>query len=310
MVSLDIYGIHDESSQHSLQEVYTAKELKLPSQTLPIGKLANKFEHLKGLPIVPYSNVQPKLLIGVSNARVMHILDGREGKLDEPVAVKTRLGWAVYGTYPSADGSVSNDVPHNFHICHHSNESDEILHDAVKNYFALESLGISANQNQILCKEDERALTMLREVTTFQNGRYQVGLLWKYDDVRLPNNRSMALKRHRCLTKRMEREPQLDETLRAKMKDYEQKGYIRKLTPEEGRTVGDRLWYLPIFPVFNPNKPGKLRIVFDAAASLNDEGTGSIKRSTASAIQVSGASDWPRRRRCRDVSPDADATRR
>lgn len=268
IVSLNISGIYDGSSQHNLKEVYTVKELKLPSQSLPVDKLTNKYNHLKGLPIVSYSNVQPKLLIGVSNARVMHALDGREGQLDEPAAVKTRLGWTIYGTYSSADDSIPSEVPRSFHICHHSNEPDKKLHEAVKNYFALDSTGISAPKNHLLSKEDERALAKLREITTFQNGRYEVGLLWKYDDVRLPNNRSMALRRHNCLAKRMERDPQLAESLRAKMIDYESKGYIRKLTSDESVKSGDRTWYLPIFPVFNPNKPGKVRIVFDAAAEF------------------------------------------
>lgn len=31
----------------------------------------------------------------------------------------------------------------------------------------------------------------------------------------------------------------------------------------------DRVWYLPVFPAFNPNKPSKIRIVFDAKAQVN-----------------------------------------
>ncbi|XP_065084915.1 uncharacterized protein LOC135707112 [Ochlerotatus camptorhynchus] len=52
------------------------------------------------------------------------------------------------------------------------------------------------------------------------------------------------------------------------MDDYMQKGYVRKLSPEELREPKDRIWYLPIFPVFNPNKPNKVRIVWDAAATV------------------------------------------
>ncbi|XP_055633369.1 uncharacterized protein LOC129773748 [Toxorhynchites rutilus septentrionalis] len=208
--SLNVSGTLDGSSQHNLMEVYTVKDLKLPSQSLSAGKLSAKYAHLKGLPIESYNNVQPKLLIGVSNARVMQALDSREGMLDEPVAVKTRLGWTVYGTMMNS--FLSSVVPHSFHICSHSLGSDENLHEAVKNYFTLDSLGIGSPQNQLLSKEDERALAKLHKVTTFQDGRYQVRLLWKYDDIRLPNNRTMALRRHHCLIKRMEREPMLAET--------------------------------------------------------------------------------------------------
>lgn len=53
------------------------------------------------------------------------------------------------------------------------------------------------------------------------------------------------------------------------------KGYAKKLSTKESRISTPRTWYLPHFGVTNPNKPGKIRVVFDAAArargvSLND----------------------------------------
>ena len=55
------------------------------------------------------------------------------------------------------------------------------------------------------------------------------------------------------------------------MNTYIEKGHARKLMPEEITTKGPRTWYLPHFAVTNPNKPGKVRIVFDAASEC--EGT-------------------------------------
>ena len=40
----------------------------------------------------------------------------------------------------------------------------------------------------------------------------------------------------------------------------------RKMTPEEVRKISDRTNYIPTHPVFNPKKPGKTRVVNDAAA--------------------------------------------
>ena len=50
-------------------------------------------------------------------------------------------------------------------------------------------------------------------------------------------------------------------------------GYAQKADEDIERP---RIWYLPHFGVTNPNKPGKLRLVFEAAAktagmSLNDQ---------------------------------------
>lgn len=57
--------------------------------------------------------------------------------------------------------------------------------------------------------------------------------------------------------------------------DYVNKHYCRKLSDEEVTNERKKTWYLPNFPVVNENKPGKVRMVFDAAAksfgrSLND----------------------------------------
>ena len=55
------------------------------------------------------------------------------------------------------------------------------------------------------------------------------------------------------------------------MSSYIEKGYARKLTPQEGTENGPKCWYLPHHPVTNPHKLGKIRIVFDAAVDF--EGT-------------------------------------
>jgi len=52
------------------------------------------------------------------------------------------------------------------------------------------------------------------------------------------------------------------------MEEYVAKGYARNLTPEEATVTGPRTWYLPHFPVLDPNKPGKVQIVFHAAAKF------------------------------------------
>ncbi|XP_062541914.1 uncharacterized protein LOC134209909 [Armigeres subalbatus] len=51
-----------------------------------------------------------------------------------------------------------------------------------------------------------------------------------------------------------------------KMEDYVNKGYVRKLTQAELNKQQSQQWFVPVFPVVNPNKPGKVRLVWDPAA--------------------------------------------
>lgn len=59
------------------------------------------------------------------------------------------------------------------------------------------------------------------------------------------------------------------EQLKNRIKEYVSKGYARKLSVAELSNNSPRTWYLPVFTVTNPNKPGKFRMVFDAASKVN-----------------------------------------
>ncbi|XP_062557552.1 uncharacterized protein LOC134222417 [Armigeres subalbatus] len=275
IVELDISGTRSEMNTHRLTDVFTVKELKLPCQSLPFKTISKNYVHLQGIPVDSYSNIRPRILIGMNNARVAHPIECKEGKEDEPLAAKTRLGWMVFGTCVSTDSLTSTNIPHSFHMCHHVTDDVE-LNSAVKNYFAMESLGISKPEMLLMSTEDERALKMMHAVTKFEDGRYYTGLLWKYNDIQLPNSKPMAIRRHRCLVKRMQRDPGLASTLKATMNDYLLKGYVRKLSVEEQQETKGRVWYLPMFPVYNPNKPGKVRIVWDAAATVGETSLNSV----------------------------------
>ena len=49
---------------------------------------------------------------------------------------------------------------------------------------------------------------------------------------------------------------------------YIEKGHARKIDQGEENRHGPRKWCLPHHAVIHPHKPGKLRVVFDAAAQF------------------------------------------
>ena len=81
----------------------------------------------------------------------------------------------------------------------------------------------------------------------------------------MANQRSESLRRR--LTKSGNEE--MAAKYREVMDGYINKGFARKLSEEELTSESDTCWDLPHHPVTNPTKPGKMRIVFDAAAEYN-----------------------------------------
>ena len=103
--------------------------------------------------------------------------------------------------------------------------------------------------------------------TRVVNGHYEIGMLWKVDNPQLPNNQDVALKRCQYLETRLKRDEDLNKKYQSKIEEYVEKGYASKLRPEEINKTSPTIWYLPHHPVYHQAKPGKIRIVFDAAAN-------------------------------------------
>ncbi|XP_062538061.1 uncharacterized protein LOC134206373 [Armigeres subalbatus] len=204
-VKLEICSKHD-SKMYTMQGVRTVAELLLPTQSLNVEELSELYQHLKGLPITSYQDVRPRILIGMKDQHLSLVKKSREGALHEPIAVKTRLGWTICGG--GSQNNATNLVHSVFHICACSPSSYEDLHKMMKEYFAVDSLGVVQPKKRLVSAEEERAQNLLEGRT----------------------------------------------------------GYARKVTDEERSKNFPRTWYLPIFPVTNANKPGKIRMVWDAAA--------------------------------------------
>lgn len=257
-ISIQISGPNNK--KYSI-EIRTVKNLSLPSQSLNYQSLANKYKYLKGLPIDSYKDAIPTVLIGLNNINLCTQTRIREGGTGKPTAICTRLGWLVCGNI-----NHTSDSQYSFHICDCSSRNDEILHDLMKQFYKLETAGIS-NGTKLLGKEDQRALSILENHTSQRpDGHYETSLLWRFDNIELPDSYRMAYKRLICLEKSIVKNKDLLSVFQRTIAEYLDKKYISIIDTTIKNTDNRKVWYLPIFPVFNRNKPNKTRIVWDAAA--------------------------------------------
>ncbi|XP_070855403.1 uncharacterized protein [Drosophila suzukii] len=95
------------------------------------------------------------------------------------------------------------------------------------------------------------------------------------ENAALPDSYPNALRRLKCLQRKFIKEPALKIQTQKEIDNLVQKKYARKLSATEILEENARVWYLPTFIITNPNKPNRVRLVWDAAAqsggqSLND----------------------------------------
>ncbi|XP_073230045.1 uncharacterized protein [Porites lutea] len=119
-----------------------------------------------------------------------------------------------------------------------------------------------------LSQDDNRALAIMEDSAELRGGHYEVALPWKVFPPDLPNNKIVAEHRLGLLKKRLLKDPQLHRKYSLFMDDLFDKGHAQKVP--EGQREDSPSWYLPHHPVIHPQKPDKVRVVFDCAAKFQN----------------------------------------
>ena len=210
-----------------------------------------------------------KVLIGSDMAHLLIHLEVRQGQRDEPIAVKTPLEWTLFG---NVDNGHCDSVNANFLVT----DQETQLQKQIERFWEIDSYATKqAPSDSGMSAEDRRALSILESSTVKEEGHYKTALLWK-GEPNLPNNRAMAVSRLHSTERKLKKNPELARKYQDVINSYISKGHAKKLTPEESKGMTSKTWYLPHHAVLNPNKPGKVRVVFDAASKydrvcLNDK---------------------------------------
>ncbi|XP_055522525.1 uncharacterized protein LOC129716715 [Wyeomyia smithii] len=245
-----------------LKSVRTVEKLMLPQQALKSKEIAAQYAYMQGLSITSYDG-RPELLIGLNNIHSFAPTEIKVGTETEPIAVRCKLGWTVYGP-TRANQFEKEGACLNFH----QEVSNEQLYDLLKTHYALEESVVCVPRESA---EDKRAREILQRTTKRIGDRFETGLLWKNNDPYFPDSYSLAVKRLKQLEKKLEKNPELYENVCRQIDEYQEKGYAHLATPEElADTEPRKIWYLPLNVVLNPRKPGRVRLIWDAAAAVQN----------------------------------------
>lgn len=222
--------------RYDLDNVYCVQDLDLPSQTVNPIELGERYSHLRRVPIPTMKDAKPMMLIGLDQASFLLGTRNRRGNDDQPTAIKTRLGWTVFGRAakePVVTSVFSARKPRMRNL-HHSLAGTEerrqdlqALHLMVKEFFTTENFGVSATASGTPNEDEVRAIDIMERTLKFDGQRYEIGLLWRKDDIQLPDSWQMSLNRLRGLERKLAKDPKLLAWMNAHMQSLLDKGYAR-----------------------------------------------------------------------------------
>lgn len=267
-VKVEITGQDNVSYDCKLRK---CAQLKLCSQNLSVlnGVNSTHLSHIKHM-ICTDTSVKPRLLIGEDNYFLIAPLEVIHGDRDSLYASRSRLGWTIHGFHRGRTHSSKPRVSEQnvFHLAH-SRDTDvqEIseLNDLIKNSFNFDLIGISPVSRENT--DHIRAVEILDKTARQVGNQWEVGLPFKKDVFMMPDSFNNAYSRQQLLLRKFRKNNDYADRYKKEISKLLDNGYARELTDNE--LSADHVWYLPHFGVQNPNKPGKLRLVFDAAAKVD-----------------------------------------
>ena len=190
----------------------------------------------------------------------------------DPYGIKTDLGWGITEDSP---GSWRNRIvsreESSFAL---ETRTKEIISPAyVKQMFERDFQEIAEPTNSHMrapSVDDRRFLEILvKGIHKTTDGHYEMPLPLRSQDVKLPNNKSLALKRLFTLEARFKRDPSFHKDYTDFMEETI-KNCAEEVPLEEriNSAIGEgKVNLVPHHGIYHPRKPSEIRVVFDCSAT-------------------------------------------
>ena len=200
--------------------------LPISGRSIPTVDDVAHWSYLQDIDFPQLDGKEITILIGSDVPEAHWSLEERRGGPKEPLAVRTLLGWTLFG--PMGSGT-STERTVNFV---HANDGEEISHQ-IQQLYNNEFNDMAFKEDKPISIEDRRALTIMEKSVCQVDGHYQVALPWRYNSPCLPNNRSLAEKRLQLLQRRLKKDENLRLKYRKVIDDYIAKDHARKIPETE-----------------------------------------------------------------------------
>lgn len=288
---LMVRGIND-GPRISLPNAYTRSIMPANQDHIPTSDMARMWPHLEVIAnqIEPLRDCEIGLLIGYNCPRALAPREVIASIEDGPYGLKTDLGWSIVGIVDT-DACEEDPIGLSHRILSQEVVSPLIIDEETKPSitFSVKTKVKEVVSGDVLrlmeqdfsdfsvsdkkySQEDKKFVSALSQGIHFENGHYEMPLPFKgVKDPNLPNNRSYALNRLKGLRRRLERDETYRQHYSQFMKELLENNHAEIVPKSEVNADRGCVWYIPHHGVYHPQKPDKIRIVFDCSAQFQGE---------------------------------------
>ncbi|XP_077978095.1 uncharacterized protein LOC144433628 [Glandiceps talaboti] len=244
-----------------IQQAYTRDYIPANRSHIPTSTIANKWPHLQRIAheIAPLQGCEVGMLIGYNCPQALAPRETIVGKNDEPFAIKTDLGWSIIGYNDPRSHSYATSICNRITVKETPCISPKHVISALEADFSEKGHG-----EKVISQEDLQFLNILEtSIHQTESGHYSMPLPFKSGKPTLPKNKRTAVLRLNHLRRKFATKPKYYADYKKFMDDVIEKGDVEEV---EGQGEEGRVWYIPHHGVYHPQKPEKIRVVFDCSA--------------------------------------------
>lgn len=280
-------------------------EIMSDRSEIPSPEVALSHAHLRSVaPNIPELDREAQILIllGRDIIQVHKVRQQINGPHNAPFAQRLDLGWVIVGEVCIDRAHKPTIAAYKTNVLQNGRPSfltpcQKLIHvKDMANYGGEKKYDLANHSSVSLCAEDklgqnvfmktehdnEPALSFEDETflkimhTGFkrnEQNNWIAPLPFRLPRPRLPNNRAQALSRLNSLRRTLNKNPEMKEQFVSFMEKLFENGHAESAPPLLDDT---ECWYLPIFGVYHPQKPGQIRVVFDSSAQESGHSLNSV----------------------------------
>ena len=224
---------HEKSGPLTTLQFHVHEKLKLGDQIEDLQGLKDRYPHLKKLPNHSYNLREVQKILGQDCYDIHHLLEFKKSdNKTSPWEMKSKIGWALSVSLPAKQAATL------------ATTATSIAHDKIANqlskWWDIESYASNCDVTGN-SKEEQRAIKTLKQTARFTGEGYEVGLLWREDEVKLPNNFYSAKGQLKSLERRQQKDDMLQKRYQKIIDTDVKAGYVRKVQQVELNETRDKL---------------------------------------------------------------------